>query len=166
MRNDKNIENMATSNVHPALVYTPLQHYSTRTEVEECLQHGSWECLMRLPLALGQSFPDWRYVQAVCTSLTRHENAGIRVNACRGLGYLARTRKRLQKSRVQPILLREYRACKRMTTPEAADLLMFLDDTLSTIRFHLNWCIHEPRQPSKQKAQRTSMAHLRRTRQL
>ncbi len=148
------------------LVYTPLQHYSTRAEVEECLQHGSWESLMLLPLALGQSFPDWRYAQAVCTRLTRHENAAIRINACRGFGYLARARKRLQKSRVQPILLREYRACKRSTTPEAADLLMFLEDTFASIRFHLNWCLLTLREPSKEAARRKQMAHFRRTRQL
>ncbi len=153
---------MATDNIQRTRVYTPLQHYSTRTEVEECLQYGSWECLMRLPLALGQSFPDWRYAESVCLRLAKHDDPAVRVNACRGFGYLARTRKRLRKSRVQPIICKEYRSHQRSTREKSAEYRALLEDTLGTIRFHQNWCIGKRRYSDKNYERRLYLADLRR----
>src|SRR6202011_4956717 len=89
------------------LVYRPLPVYSDKKEVERTLSSGTWEELMVLPLALGNSWHDWKYAQDVCLRLTEHADAAIRANACLGLAYVARTQRRLEKHLVKPVLLRE-----------------------------------------------------------
>jgi hypothetical protein len=60
-------------------------------------------------LAVGEHFPDWKYAQNICLYLAEHSNDKVRANACLGLAYVARTKQRLEKHLVKPILLRELR---------------------------------------------------------
>jgi hypothetical protein len=91
-------------------VYRPLPVYSDTEEVERTLRSGRWEDLMVLPLALGNSWHDWKYAQSICLRLVDHADAAIRANACLGLAYVARTQGRLEKHLVKPVLLRELRS--------------------------------------------------------
>jgi hypothetical protein len=57
---------------------------------------------MRLPLGLGDSWPDWTYAQDICLRLAEHADAAVRANACLGLAYVARTQRRLEEHLVRP----------------------------------------------------------------
>ena len=61
--------------------YRPLPIYQTEDEVERVLAGGASDDLMLLPLAVGDSWPDWKFAQRVCETLSEHPNPAIRANA-------------------------------------------------------------------------------------
>ena len=75
----------------------------------EIMKNGTQEDLMLLPLSLGEHFPDWKFAQDLCIRLTGNEDAAIRANAVLGLAYIARTKGRLEKHLVKPVILKELR---------------------------------------------------------
>ena len=90
-------------------IYEPLPEYRTTDEIAAILKDGSYQELLVLPLAVGESWPDWKYAQDLCLQLADHEDEAIRANACLGLAYIARTKGQLEKHRVKPVILRELR---------------------------------------------------------
>ncbi|MEY2831720.1 MAG: hypothetical protein RLZZ574_978, partial [Cyanobacteriota bacterium] len=97
--------NSSDSNSLPH-IYRPLPILSRKEEIEKLLSSGSIEELLILPLAVGENFPDWKYAQDICLYLAEHSSDKVRANACLGLAYVARTKQRLEKYLVKPILLR------------------------------------------------------------
>ena len=112
-------------------LYRPLRVYSAKEEVERTLASGTWEDLMVLPLALGNSWHDWKYAQDVCLRLAEHADAAVRANACLSLAYVARTHGRLEKHLVKPVLLRELRS-----SPESCRRVQ---DAIDDINAFLKW---------------------------
>ncbi|MEE3715297.1 hypothetical protein V2H45_00900 [Tumidithrix elongata RA019] len=91
------------------------------------------EELLVLPLAIGENFPDWKYSQDLCLRLAEHPSDKVRANACLGLAYVARTKRRLEKHFVKPILLRELRS--------QTEFRWRIEDAIKDINHYLKWCL-------------------------
>ncbi|MCB0323857.1 MAG: hypothetical protein KDD69_09800 [Bdellovibrionales bacterium] len=114
-------------------IYQPLPFYESKEEIEQVVSRGSTEEKAVLSFAVGQNFPDWKYAQDVCLRLAEDEAQVVRVNACMGLAYIARTKGRLEKHRVKPVLLRELRQSDRFR----GSVL----DAIEMVNFYMNWRI-------------------------
>jgi hypothetical protein len=112
-------------------IYQPLPILNRKKEIENLLSHGTIEELLVLPLAVGESFPDWKYAQNICLRLADHPSDKVRANACLGLAYVARTKQRLEKHLVKPILLRELR-CQ-------TESRWRVEDAINDINHYLKW---------------------------
>jgi hypothetical protein len=102
-----------------------------RATIETILATGSIYDLAQLSIAIGENCPDWKYAQDVCLRLAEHANDNVRANACLGLGYIARTQRRLEQHLVKPIVLRELR-CQTVFRGKIAD-------AIEDINFFLGW---------------------------
>ena len=115
----------------PTRIYQPLPILSSKDEIEKLLSCGTVEELVILSLTVGENFPDWKYAQDVCLRLAEHSSDTVRANACLGLAYVARTKQRLEKHLVKPILLRELR-CQ-------TEFRWRVEDAIKSINRHLKW---------------------------
>ncbi|MBD2092740.1 hypothetical protein H6F67_23085 [Microcoleus sp. FACHB-1515] len=115
----------------PLRIYRPLPLFADRKQIEEVLRHGSIQELLILPLALGEHCPNWKYAQGVCLGLAEHSDPAVRANACLGLAYIARTKQRLEKHLVKPILLRELR--------DQIEFRWRIEDAIKDINHYLKW---------------------------
>lgn len=93
------------------MVYKPLKQL-TDSEIFAILEHGNINDLSTLPLTVGEHHPDWKFAQNVCVRLSDHNDAMIRANAMLGFAYIARTKGKLDKNIVKPIILRELKENK------------------------------------------------------
>ena len=112
-------------------IYRSLPVVTEKAQVLEIVKNGTQEDLMLLPLSLGEYFPDWKFAQDLCLELAGHEDAAIRGNAVLGLGYIARTKGRLEKHLVKPIILRELR--------ENLAYKWRVEDAIQDINLFLKW---------------------------
>ena len=80
-----------SESILPTLIYQPLPILTKWEDVEKLLTCGSIEELCILSLALGETFPNWKYAQDICILLSEHPDERVRANACLGFGYIART---------------------------------------------------------------------------
>jgi hypothetical protein len=116
-------------------IYRSLPEFSDRQEVkqliEKLVESESIEDLLILSLAVGENFPDWKYAQATCLLLSEHQNENVRANACLGLAYIARTKGKLEKYLVKPILLRELRS--------QIEFKWRIEDAIADINYFLKW---------------------------
>ncbi|MEI6329936.1 MAG: hypothetical protein WCP16_11920 [Pseudanabaena sp. ELA645] len=112
-------------------IYQPLPILNRKEEIENLLSYGTMEELIVLPLAVGENFPDWKYAQDICLRLADHSSDKVRANACLGLAYIARTKRRLEKHLVKPILLREIR-CQ-------TEFRWRIEDAINDINHYLKW---------------------------
>ena len=112
-------------------IYQPLPILNRKEEIENLLSYGTMEELIVLPLAVGEDFPDWKYAQDICLRLADHSSDKVRANACLGLAYVARTKRRLEKHLVKPILLRELR-CQ-------TEFRWRIEDAINDINHYLKW---------------------------
>ncbi|AFY74517.1 hypothetical protein Syn7502_02546 [Synechococcus sp. PCC 7502] len=119
-------------------IYSPLPEFSDRPTVNELVEKllepefsEVTEELLVLPLAVGENFPDWKYAQDICLRLAEHNNNQIRANACLGLAYIARTKGKLEKHLVKPILLRELRS--------QTEWRWRVEDAIQDINIYLQW---------------------------
>ncbi|NJL20283.1 MAG: hypothetical protein HC895_04735 [Leptolyngbyaceae cyanobacterium SM1_3_5] len=115
----------------PLRIYRPLPLLDDRKQIEEVLRHGSIQELLILPLALGEHWPNWKYAQDVCLRLAEHSEPEVRANACLGLAYIARTKQRLEKHLIKPILLRELRY--------QTELYWRIEDAIQDVNRYLGW---------------------------
>lgn len=122
--------NISESNLPPH-IYRPLPILNNKEEIERLLSCGTMEELLILPLTVGENFPDWKYAQDICLRLAEHSIDKVRANACLGLAYVARTKQRLEKHFVKPILLRELR-CQ-------TEFRWRIEDAIKDINFYLKW---------------------------
>lgn len=90
------------------LIYLDLDNLS-KEEVLQTLTTGSFEQLAALPFIVGENYPDWKFAQTICVKLADNEHELIRANAIMGFGYIARTKGKLEKHIVKPLVLRELR---------------------------------------------------------
>ncbi|MGI0494200.1 hypothetical protein ACN4EG_20640 [Alkalinema pantanalense CENA528] len=112
-------------------IYRPLPILHTKEEIETLLNVGTIEELLILPLAVGETFPDWKYAQDLCLRLAEHSSDTVRANACLGLAYIARTKQRLEKHLVKPVLLRELRS--------QTEFRWRVEDAIKKINHYLKW---------------------------
>lgn len=112
-------------------IYRSLTVFSQKEEIGELLSSGTVEELLTLSLAVGANFPDWKYAQDLCLRLAEHSSDKVRANACLGLAYVARTKQRLEKHLVKPILLREFRS--------QTEFRWRIEDAIQDINYHLRW---------------------------
>lgn len=130
------------------LIYKALPVYGDRAEVLKILADGSRSDLMLLSLAVGESFPDWKFAQDICLKLLSSEDEGIRANACLGLAYVARTKQRLEKHLVKPYLLRELKS--------QTELKWRIEDAIDDINRYLGWKISKKSPPVSDAQQASS----------
>ncbi|WFR64522.1 hypothetical protein P9222_10515 [Paenibacillus amylolyticus] len=67
------------------------------------------EELLHLPLSVGMFHQDWKIAQNICLRVADHPNANVRANAVMGLVHTARTKGKLEKRLVKPVVLKELR---------------------------------------------------------
>ncbi|MEM9505356.1 MAG: hypothetical protein AAGA01_15520 [Cyanobacteria bacterium P01_E01_bin.43] len=115
----------------PPRIYRPLPVFHNKEEIEKSLNLGAMEELLILPLVVGENFPDWKYAQDICLRLAEHSSDKVRANACLGLAYVARTKQRLEKHLVKPVLLRELR-CQ-------IEFRWRIENAIEDINHHLKW---------------------------
>lgn len=115
------------------LRYEALPVFTTKTEVLEAIEKADDESLAVIALAIGESFYDFEFAQRTCLQLADHEDAYVRASACLGLGYLARTHRRLDKRLVKPVILRELRS--------QTEFRGRVEDAISDINVFLDWSL-------------------------
>ncbi|WP_055075627.1 hypothetical protein [Pseudanabaena sp. 'Roaring Creek'] len=122
---------MSSSESERPCIYQPLPTFSRKEEIEKLLNSGTMEEILVLSLAVGENFPDWKYAQDLCLLLAEHPSDKVRANACLGLAYIARTKQRLEKHLVKPILLRELRS--------QTEFRWRIEDAIKDINRYLKW---------------------------
>ncbi|MHC6202192.1 hypothetical protein ACYULU_03250 [Breznakiellaceae bacterium SP9] len=117
-------------------IYKPLADCDTQ-QAAEILSKGTYEQRMILPLSVGESEIEWKKAQDICIALLEHADAdaAIRANAVLGLGYIARTKKNLDKRVIKPYLLKELR--------ENKEYRWRIIDAISDINIFLGWHLAE-----------------------
>jgi len=117
-----------------ARVYRQLPVYEDTGAVRALLEQGSRQELLTLPLAAAQSPLDAEFVQDLCLQLAASGDAEVRANACLGLAYIARIAGRLDRARVEPVLLHELR--------EQVEFRWRIEDAIEDIELYLDWAIN------------------------
>ena len=112
-------------------IYRSLPAIAEKAQAMEIMRRGTHDDLMLLPLSLGEHFPDWKFAQDLCLELAENNDAAIRANGVLGLAYIARTKGRLEKHLIKPIVLRELR--------ENLAYRWRIEDAIQDINHFLQW---------------------------
>lgn len=115
-------------------VFKPLDYLSNEN-VKEILESNEIEEIIRLPLSVGMNHPNWKYAQSLCVKLSEHNDVRVRANSIMGLAYIARTKGKLEKHIVKPIVLRALR--------ENIEYKWFIKDAIHDINLFMQWDIGE-----------------------
>ncbi len=91
------------------LIYQPLDNFSEE-EINSILNSDNLVDLIRLPISVGMNHCSWKLAQDVCIKLSSHSEWRVRANSLTGLEYIARTKGKLEKHLVKPILLNALKA--------------------------------------------------------
>jgi len=86
-------------------IYKPLDFLS-EGEIKKILESNEINEIIRLPLSVGQNYPNWKFAQDLCIKLSEYPDERVRVNAILGLSYIARTKRKLEKYIVKPVVLK------------------------------------------------------------
>lgn len=113
-------------------IYKPLEEFSDK-EINEILKRNNTDELITLPLAVSENHVNWKYAQDLCVKLSFHKNAAIRANAVLGFAYIARTKRKLEKHIVKPIVLKELK--------ENDEYTCRVVDAIEDINLFMNWKI-------------------------
>ena len=113
-------------------IYKPLQNLS-EDEIERILADDNIEELITLPLSVGQNYPKWKFAQDLCIKLSEYPDPRVRGNAILGLAYIARTKGKLEKYIVKPVILRALR--------EETESKWRITDALEDINLFMGWSI-------------------------
>jgi hypothetical protein len=113
------------------LLYRPLPPIPAKEGIHNILEKGSKEEQTLLALSIGQNGMDWHYAQDICLKLAESPDEGVRANACLGLAYIARTKGKLEKRFVKPVLLRELR--------QQTELQWRVVDAIEDINYFMGW---------------------------
>ena len=122
-------------------IYKPLNDFSLE-EIKEIIERNNIEELIVLPLSVGENFPDWKNAQDVCSRLSRHEDPRVRANAVLGFAYIARTKGKIEKHIVKPIVLKELR--------ENMEYEWRIKDAIDDINLFMKWNLGEKALKKKQ----------------
>lgn len=110
--------------------YKALTLYSD-DEAQAILENGSREQLLEFALSVGEYGSNRQKAQELCLNLLENTDAEIRANAIKGLSYIARNHRFLDKRRVKPYLLRELR--------ENTEFREDIANSIEDIRSFLDW---------------------------
>ncbi|WP_321388619.1 hypothetical protein [uncultured Enterococcus sp.] len=113
-------------------IYKPLEEVSEK-ESKRIIASGTVEERMLLPLRIGEYSPDWKQAQEYCLSLADDSDERVRANAALGLAYIARTKGKLEKHKVKPVLLQLLRECDAYRWR--------IIDSIKDINLYLGWKI-------------------------
>ena len=116
------------------MVYSPLETISY-DEAKRILESGTETERIQLPLRAGETIDDWKLAQTVCIKSFESDNPVVRGNAALGLAYIARTKGKLEKHLVKPLLIKELR--------ENEEMRWRILDALSDINYYMNWHMEE-----------------------
>lgn len=86
-------------------IYHPLPEIDDK-KIERIIQSGSIDELMILPLSIGEYHVSWKRAQDICVELSNHNDEKVRANSALGIAYIARTKGKLEKHIVKPMLLK------------------------------------------------------------
>lgn len=115
-------------------IYQPLPEISNK-EIEQILQSGSIEELMILSLSAGEYHANWKRAQDICVELSKHNDEKVRANSALGIAYIARTKGKLEKQIVKPVLLELLNNC--------SEYRWRVIDSIQDINIYMNWTIGE-----------------------
>ncbi|CRK84624.1 hypothetical protein [Neobacillus massiliamazoniensis] len=113
-------------------IYKPLKELSNE-QIREILNKNDIDELISLPLSVGEHHINWKYAQDICAKLSKHENPLVRANAVLGFAYIARTKGKLEKHIVKPIVLYELR--------ENQEFQWRIIDAINDINLFMKWKI-------------------------
>lgn len=109
-------------------------------EVANLIRQADDEALCYAIIILGHYHEERAFAEQMLLKLADHHNAWVRAMACKGFGHLARVHGYLDKRRVKPVLLREWRE-----NPHHGDIEIAFED----IRHFLKWNIGQKRPVEK-----------------
>jgi hypothetical protein len=115
-------------------IYQPLPEFDEE-EVEKILQFGSIEELMILPLSIGEYHMNWKKAQDICVELSNNNDERVRANSALGIAYIARTKGKLEKHIVKPVLLKLLNNCSEYRGR--------VIDSIQDVNIFMNWTIGE-----------------------
>ncbi|WP_312561462.1 hypothetical protein [Anaerospora sp.] len=113
-------------------IYKPLQILS-EDEIERILLDDNIQELITLPLSVGETFPQWKVAQDLCIKLSEYPDPRVRANSILGLAYIARTKGKLEKYIVKPVIFRALR--------EETEYKWRIIDALKDINLFMGWNI-------------------------
>jgi len=113
-------------------IYKPLQTLS-EDEIKRILLDDNIQELIILPLSVGENFPQWKFAQDLCINLSEYPDTRVRANSILGLAYIARTKGKLEKYIVKPVILRALR--------EETEYKWQIIDALKDINLFMGWNI-------------------------
>lgn len=90
--------------------YQSLPKYNDE-EIKRVLQTGTLEEMIMLPISVGAYHKNWKVAQDICVELSDHIDERVRTNAALGFAYIARTKGKLEKHIVKPVLFKLLREC-------------------------------------------------------
>lgn len=111
-------------------IYQAVAPY-TDEEIQIIMERQLLEELLYLPLSVGMFHQDWRVAQNICLRVADHPNANVRANAVMGLAHTARTKGKLEKRLVKPVVLKELR--------ENSAFRGTILDAIEDINMFMNW---------------------------
>ncbi|MDF9841502.1 MULTISPECIES: hypothetical protein [unclassified Paenibacillus] len=110
--------------------YQEIREY-TEYEIKEILDQQVIEELIFLPISVGLYHHSWKIAQNLCLELAQHKDAHVRANAVFGLAHIARTKGKLDKRIIKPIILKELR--------QNEEYRGMIIDAISDINQFLGW---------------------------
>lgn len=112
-------------------VYKPLPCIQSNEEALYSLKNGTEQQLVLLGMAVGEQCPQWRFAQMICLKLAEHKSPLVRANAVLGMAYIARTKGKLDKRLVKPVILKELK--------ENIEYKWRILDAVEDINWFLKW---------------------------
>ena len=113
-------------------IYKPLDD-PTDDEISQIIERNLLDEIALLPLSVGQNHPNWKFAQDLCVKLSEHPEPLVRSNAILGLAYIARTKRKLEKHIVKPIVLKALR--------EHDQFKWRIEDAIEDINLFMGWNI-------------------------
>jgi hypothetical protein len=113
-------------------IYKPLEELNNE-DIKRILEDNNLEEIISLPLSVGMYHPNWKFAQDLCVRLSEYPHPWVKANAVLGLAYVARTKRKLEKHIVKPVLLRALRGDNEFEWRAK--------DAIDDINLFMNWDI-------------------------
>ena len=107
LKTSKPIGSLAVTGIMSKLKYQDVHtNEFSDADVWDAIKQDDLEALKLIPIKLGFSHENWRFVQDVSLKLSEHSDENVRANSFRGFAYTAMNLNKLEKNIVKPVLLR------------------------------------------------------------
>lgn len=113
-------------------IYKPLEILSDE-DIDRILTEGKIDEMIVLPLSVGEYHSNWKFAQDLCAKLSEHPDARVSANAILGFAYIARTKGKLERHIVKPIVLKALR--------ENTEFNWRIVDAINDINLFMKWNI-------------------------